>query len=189
MSTPVPDSPQTCTAFIGPLRLASGALAEVAVAVHRALEADPQTSILVFDDQTARLVDLDTRGDEAAVRARYAPESEPPRGRGRPKLGVVAREVTLLPRHWDWLSRQPGGASVALRKLVDGARSDGRSQVREAQEAAYRFMSAMGGDLPGFEEASRALFAGDRGGLEDRMAPWPADLREHVLRLAQGAWS
>ena len=183
------EHPQTCTAFVGSRRLAAGSLAEVALAVSQALQADPLAAVLVFDDQTARPVELDTRGDEAEVRARYAPEPEAQRGRGRPKLGVVAREVTLLPRHWDWLSRQPGGASVALRKLVDGARSDVRGQAREAQETAYRFMSAMGGDLPGFEEATRALFASDQPGLEAQLAAWPVDLRDHVMRLAQGAWS
>ncbi len=75
-----------------------------------------------------------------------------PRGRGRPKLGVVAREVTLLPRHWDWLNAQPGGASVALRKLVEQARraNGDADRARAAREAAYHFMSAMAGDLPAF---------------------------------------
>ena len=86
-----------------------------------------------------------------------------PRGRGRPKLGVVAREVTLLPRHWDWLNSQSGGASVALRKLVEAARlaGDDKDRTRHAQEAAYRFMTALAGNLPGYEEATRALYAAD----------------------------
>ena len=109
-----------------------------------------------------------------------------PRGRGRPRLGVIAKEVTLLPRHWDWLNVQPGGASVALRKLVDEARktSGDRDRVRAAQEAAYRFMSAIAGNLPGFEEATRALFAYDRRGFTHLVANWPEDVRDYAVRLA-----
>ena len=113
-------------------------------------------------------------------------EAPEPRGRGRPKLGVVAREITLLPRHWDWLNSQPGGASVALRKLVEEARrgSGDRDRIRSAQEAAYHFMSAIAGNLPGFEEASRALFAYDRRRFGDLIAAWPEDVRDHVIKLA-----
>lgn len=117
-----------------------------------------------------------------------APEVAEKAGRGRPKLGVTAREVTLLPRHWEWLAAQPGGASVTLRKLVEEARRTTGSQqkVRQAQEAAYRFMSAMAGDFPGFEEASRALFADDRNRFEQHMAEWPVDIRNYAMRLGFG---
>ena len=133
--------------------------------------------MLVFDDATGRAVDIDPRGIDDVLE---------PRGRGRPRLGVVAREVTLLPRHWDWLNSQPGGASVALRRLVDEARrtSGDRDRVRAAQEAAYHFMSAMAGNLPGFEEAARALFAYDRRRFADLIAEWPPDVRDHVVKLA-----
>lgn len=122
-------------------------------------------------------------------RKAVAPEAVP-RGPGRPKLGVVAREVTLLPRHWEWLNGQPGGASVALRKLVDEARraNDGKDRVRQAREAAYRFMSVMAGNERGFEEATRALFAGDRERFEEFVASWPADVRDHAKRLAAAAF-
>ena len=112
-----------------------------------------------------------------------APE---PRGRGRPRLGVVAREVTLLPRHWEWLGAQPGGASVALRKLVEAARrsSGDLDRSRAARDAAYHFMSAMAGNLPGFEEASRALFADDRRQFVALIAGWPGDIRDHIVKLA-----
>lgn len=120
--------------------------------------------------------------------ASAAPEGgvEVPRGRGRPKLGVVAREVTLLPRHWEWLSIQPGGASVALRKLVEEARrtSGARDRQRAAQEAAFRFMMASGGDLAGFEEAVRALFAADRRGFAAHLSAWPEAVRDHAIKLA-----
>ncbi|VTZ49346.1 conserved hypothetical protein [Methylocella tundrae] len=166
--------------------------------------------VLVFDDTTGRVIDLDLRGSSAdiigrlsgpprAFVGRYRPQPgempEPasdggsePRGRGRPKLGVISREVTLLPRHWEWLADQPGGASAVLRRLVDEARRNGgtRRQRRVAQEAAYQFMQAIAGDLPGYEEASRALFADDRSGLERWMATWPQDVRAHALHLAFG---
>ena len=148
--------PRSCTAFAGHQRLAAGDPVAVALAVKRASEAGANGPILVFDDATGAAVDFDLRGDEAAIAARMTPPAAEPRGRGRPKLGVVAREVTLLPRHWDWLAAQPGGASVALRRLVEAARkdADGGEARRAARDAAYRFMSAMAGDRPGFEEAS-----------------------------------
>jgi hypothetical protein len=184
--------PQTFTAFLGQRRLAAGPIAEVALAVKRA---EPRTGepILVFDDASGRAVDFDLRGSESDVLARLATpapqaagEADQPRGRGRPKLGVVAREVTLLPRHWEWLNAQPGGASVALRKLVDEVRrqSGDRDRERLSREAAYHFMSAMAGNLAHFEEASRALFADDRRRFTSLTADWPSDIRDHVIKLA-----
>ena len=173
----------TYTAFQGLRKIAVGALPQVAVSVRDL----PQGAYLVFDDVTGRQVDLDTRGtpDEISVRYSEAPSLEP-RGRGRPRLGVIPREVTLLPRHWDWLNSQPGGASVALRKLVEQARrtSGDRDRLRAAQEAAYRFMSATAGDLPGFEEAARALFAYDRRRFGELIAGWPEDVRDYAIKLA-----
>jgi hypothetical protein len=181
------------TAFSGHRCLASGALAEVALAVKIASGSDDQRPILIFDDATGRAIDIDLRGSHREIVARLpqpapadAPETAEPRGRGRPKLGVVAREVTLLPRHWEWLSTQPGGASVALRKLVEAARraNGDKDRLRAARDAAYHFMSAIAGDLPGFEDASRALFAGDRRALAERIAGWPGDIRDHIVKLA-----
>jgi hypothetical protein len=179
----------TCTAFSGSRRIAQGPLGEVALAVKAAAAADPQAQLLTFDDATGRVIDLDLRGSDAAVLARLVPaaaEDLPARSRGRPRLGVVAREVTLLPRQWDWLAAQPGGASQALRRLVDEARrrDEGARDARAAQETAYRFMAAMAGDLPGFEEATRALFAGDAARFDLHAAPWPADIRAHARQLA-----
>ena len=98
----------------------------------------------------------------------------------------MAREITLLPRHWDWLNSQPGGASVALRKLVEPARraSEGKDRIRQSQEAAYRFMSVMAGNRPGFEEATRALFARDEHRFNQKIESWPADMRSHASKLA-----
>jgi hypothetical protein len=183
---------QTFTAFEGPQRLASGPLHEVALAVKRAEQRDAG-GIAIFSDATGRAIDLDLRGSDDEIVARLPitpdpPEPAPsePRGRGRPKLGVVAREVTLLPRHWEWLNAQPGGASVSLRKLVEVARhaNGDKDRGRAARDAAYHFMSAMAGDLPNFEEASRALFADDRLRLAGLIAAWPGDIRDHVVRLA-----
>ena len=193
----MPDLRHLHTAFTGHRRLATGPLHEVALAVKRALAADPTATALVFSDATGRPVDLDLRGTRAQVAARYAPprdeattdagESPVPRGRGRPRLGVVAREVTLLPQHWEWLAAQPGGISVALRKLVHHAMRSGaeREALTRARERAYAFMAAVAGDLPGFEEAARALFAGDGSKLARVTARWPADVRAHVARLAE----
>jgi hypothetical protein len=185
---------QTCTAFSGTRRIASGAVADVALAAKAVV--DRGENVLIFDDATAATIEIDFRGSAADVRARLAQrtdlaaapskETEAPRGPGRPKLGVVAREVTLLPRHWDWLARQPGGASVALRKLVEHARraSGDKDRVRIGRETAYRFMAAMAGELRNLEEASRALFAGDGARFYSLVAAWPEDIRDHTVKLA-----
>lgn len=197
------------TAFRGHALLRSGSLLEVALAVKESGDDASRGTILVFDDATGRVIDLDLRGsrddvaerlsrtsdDAARPREAGGPASESAsrerRGPGRPRLGVVSREVTLLPRHWAWLAAQSGGASAAIRRLVDEARrKDGGAQARRAaQEAAYRFMTTMGGDLPGYEEALRALFADDTARLEARLAAWPEDVRAYALRLASGAGS
>jgi uncharacterized protein len=182
----------TYTSFDGHRYLASGSLPQVALAVKRALEGGTPGPVLVFDDVTGRPIDFDTRGTEAEVLARLAPASpaatDPadPRPRGRPKLGVVPREVTLLPRHWEWLAQQPGGASVTLRKLVEEARRNGpqRDARRQAQERAFHFMSGIAGDLPGFEEATRALFADDPMRFAEHIRSWPKDVRYHASKLA-----
>jgi uncharacterized protein len=190
-------APDTFTAFEGPRRLVTGPLAAVALAVKRA-ERRASEPLAIFSDATGRATDLDLRGSDEEILARLpqAPVPAPapdetasePRGRGRPKLGVVAREVTLLPRHWEWLNAQPGGASVSLRKLVEAARRSAgdTDRSRAAREAAYHFMAAMAGNLPGFEEACRALFADDFEKLLGMMAPWPDDIRDHSIRLATG---
>lgn len=175
----------THTAFLHDRRIAHGPLGEVAVAVKYA---NADVPVLIFNDVTGRQIDVDTRGTDDEIRARYAEPAEPPRGRGRPKLGVVPREVTLLPRHWDWLNTQPGGASAALRRLVDEARGksagEQRARVRAAHDAAYAFMHAIAGNYPGFEEATRALFANDKARFAEQIAHWPHDVRAHAMHLA-----
>src|SRR5947207_6650678 len=185
---------QSFTVFEGQRRLITGPLAEVALAMKRA--GRTAAPIILFSDATGRSLDLDLRGTDDEIVARLpaaapaapaleAPVNEP-RGRGRPKLGVVAREVTLLPRHWEWLNAQPGGASVALRKLVDEARRGrgARDRLRAVRDAAYHFMSAMAGNLANFEEASRALFADDRRRFVGLIVDWPVDIKDHIVKLA-----
>jgi uncharacterized protein len=187
--------PTTCTAFAGFKCIASGPPEQVALAAKAALDANSAHPLLVFDDLSGTLVDFDLRGTPQEILARLATASpDPPsaltRGPGRPKLGVVAREVTLLPRHWDWLGAQPGGASVALRKLVDAARLThaGADRRRLAQQSADRFMAALAGNEPGYEEAARALYAGDPARFAQSMVAWPADVRDHAMRLAAAAF-
>lgn len=195
--------PETrCTAFAGPRRIAAGELRHVALKAQQALQAG-EHPVLIFDDRSSHLVEVDLRGSSADLLKRLAEaparlsedatqacEGETTRkGPGRPKLGVVAREVTLLPRHWQWLAAQPGGASVALRRLVEDARRShaAHDRHRAAQESAYRFMAAMAGGETGFEDAARALFAGDAAGFEERIAAWPEDVRDHAALLAAEA--
>ena len=187
-----------CTAFSGPQRIASGELRHVAMKAKQAFDLHPDRPVLVFDDADGRTVEVPLELPAADLLrllaqpqlATSADAAPAPRRPGRPKLGVVAREITLLPRHWDWLAAQPGGASVALRKLVEEARkvSSGDDRRRAAQEATFRFMQAMAGDQPGFEEASRALFAGDVARFEEHVARWADDVRDHATWLATDAF-
>ena len=182
---------RTCTAFIDGAFFTSGPQPQVALEVKTAIGQGGTRQILVFDDGSGRVLDFDLSGSDQEIVARLRPASaEGTKTPGRPRLGVVAREVTLLPRHWEWLASQPGGASVSLRKLVEAARAanGGRDRVRLAQQAADRFMMAMLGDQPGYEEASRALYAGDRERFDAITQPWPADLRDHAKRIAAPAF-
>jgi hypothetical protein len=189
---------QSCSAFSGSRLLCSGTLAQVALKAKEALDRDPWARVLIFDDRTSEPIEVDFRGSQQDVLRRVTAGKAPaelvppvhaegvPRRPGRPKLGVVAREVTLLPRHWEWLAAQPGGASVTLRRLVEQARKQGadKQERRRAQEAAYRFISAMAGNEPGFEEATRALFADRQKEFQKITEPWPRDIRQHARKLA-----
>lgn len=167
--------PAICIAFEGVRRIAEGPRDRIAGAVRDAI-AREREPVLVFDAATSTPVEIAPHG---------APQV-PVRPPGRPKLGVTAREVTLLPRHWEWLAGQPGGASVALRRLVDEARrrQDGAERLRAAQDATYRFISVMAGNLAGYEDALRALYRKDRAGFEEMTRIWPDDVAEHARRLA-----
>jgi hypothetical protein len=176
-----------CTAFEGNKLIAQGTRREVREALRKFRSLHPEASIVVFEDQTGEGFDLEgipvpTQGSEPAA------EATPARP-GRPKLGVVAREITLLPRHWQWLETQPGGASVALRKLVEAARKQQapEDRIRQAIEAAYRFLSIMSAHVPNFEDVARALFRRDWLQFDQCTQALPFDVREHLRRLAAPA--
>jgi len=176
-------------AFLGETMLSAGPLGAVLKTLKARFDEDPGAMFLIFEDATGKQVDFDLRGTPAEVQERYqAPE--PRTGPGRPKLGVVSREVTLLPRHWEWLEAQSSGASAAIRRLVDEARKGnaGARPARAAAEAAGRFLTAMAGNLPGYEEACRALWVRDRSRFEELTVPWPEDIRTYARRLAQDAF-
>lgn len=189
-----PDDTLTCTAFDHHRLLASGGLYEVASAAKRALDAGSAGPLLIFDDRSGQQVEIDFRGTLDEVLARLGADAAAPaparRGPGRPRLGVVAREVTLMQRHWDWLAAQPAGASGTLRRLVEQALRAGASgeAARHAIDAVERFMRTMAGDLAGYEEASRAFYRGERGRFARLVGKWPQDVRTHVQRLAAIAW-
>ena len=183
-------------AFEGSRRIASGKPAEVARKSKKLLDQNESSSILVFDAITSRPVEIDWRGtpQEVVDRLTHSMPIETPavsdkRGPGRPRLGVIPREVTLLPRHWDWLNEQPGGASVALRKLVEEAKrsNQGKDRARHSQESVHRFMFAMAGNLPDFEEASRAFYARDSKRFAELIRLWPKDIRDHLKKLVESA--
>lgn len=196
-------APRFCTAFAGQARIATGWLVDVATATKRIVDGGELAPILIFDNATSQPVEIDFRGTteevlqrlasrfpgiEEARQGELAEAVESPRRAGRPRLGVVGREVTLLPRHWDWLGAQPGGASVALRKLIDKARKDCESKdlERKNQELVYRFIHAMAGNLTDFDEVSRALFAGNRQAFAELTEAWPRDIRDHARWLIAG---
>jgi uncharacterized protein len=190
------------TAFAGSRRIERGDLSRVASAVKRAVDLGESAEILIFEDSNGRMVEIDFRGSEDDVQGRVLRamggcgasaaliETDSARKPGRPRLGVVAREVTLLPRHWEWLGRQPGGPSVALRRLVEEAAKDrtGLERRRQAQEAAYRFLSALAGDRPHYEDAVRALFAGDAAAFAQRIASWPPDIQDSAFLIGADAF-
>ncbi|PYE45437.1 DUF2239 family protein [Paenibacillus barcinonensis] len=192
------------TAFVDRACFAKGSLQHVVTLAKNTLGDSQLANVLIFNDGTGKPVDVDFRGSTAAVLDRLRGESkeghtsdtaekeneQPPRKVGRPKLGVVSGEVTLLPRQWEWLKAQPGGASVTLRKLIDEARRVGESesQVRAAQEATYHFMTAMAGDFDRYEEALRALYAGNETLFYEWIDDWTPDIRDYVKSLASSAF-
>jgi hypothetical protein len=174
------------SAFIGTRLLVSGELKKVLLKVKQRLDAGEEALVLIFSDSSGQQVEFDLRGTPDEMLARELPAPRPA-GPGRPKLGVVSREVSLLPRHWDWLEQEPSGISAALRRLVEEAskRDPERQRARHARAAASRFMTALAGDLPNYEEASRALFAEDQARFEELIRSWPKDVRKQLERLTR----
>ena len=183
------DNDKTYTAFEGTALVDSGPLEKVLTVVKSRFDRDPGTLILLFEDQTGRQVDFDLSGPLTEVLKRALPQ-QVRTGPGRPKLGVIAREVSLLPRHWEWLEQQPSGASAALRRLVDEARKrdPGEQRVRLVIEATGRFLSAMAGNLPGYEEVTRALYTRSRQRFDELIRDWPQDIQLHVQHLVGEAF-
>jgi hypothetical protein len=175
----------TCTAFLGTRMVASGSLPSVISMVKETMEEKELLQLLVFDDSTGKQIDVEFRGKTDDLAA-----DESPRRAGRPKLGVVSGEITLLPRHWEWLKDQPGGASVTLRKLIDEARRAGEEQgkIRASQESVYHFMTAVAGNFPHYEEALRELYSGDADRFYDSMEEWAPDIKSHIKKLALDAF-
>lgn len=190
-----PQKDRKYIAFADGKKIASGAIIAVASKAKKTLKANPKSQILIFDDLTSQQIEIDFRGTLETVQQRleevFAKNNiKPIVGPGRPRLGVIAKEVTLLPEHWDWLGRQPGGASVTLRKMIEEAKkkNQGKDLVRQRQEAVYKFMTVMAGDLKNYEEALRALYAGDPQKFAQLISDWPKDIQKHTTTLAQGAW-
>lgn len=176
----------TYTVFSGDELIASGDLATILRASKELNDRSPDAPLLIFENETGRQTDFNLQGNIDQILEREG-AVQSARGPGRPKLGVVSREVTLLPRHWDWLADQRGGASAALRRLVDEARRNEspRDRARQAAAAVGRMMTVLAGDRPNFEEAYRALDAGDRERFRDLTGSWPEAIRAHLSEQAE----
>jgi uncharacterized protein len=182
----VTSSIPTHSAFSGDRLIAFGSLSEVLSAAKAYVDESEDPQLLIFEDRTGRQVDFDFRGSLEEVLSRSLPPPERT-GPGRPKLGVVSREVSLLPRHWEWLEAQPQGISASLRRLVEEARKQnpGEQRARKGREALNKFMTAIAGNRANYEEATRALFASDHQRFEELIADWPEDIRAHLLRVLE----
>jgi hypothetical protein len=183
------------TAFEGSQKIAQGSLSEVVLKVKKRIGRASAHDVLIFSDDTGKTMDISFEGGEKDLlrRLEVYTKAEAPReasGPGRPKLGVISREVSLLPRHWEWLATQSGGASATIRNLIEEARkkSAGAPTVKQVQERTYKFMYALAGDLPNYEEALRALYKRDKKSFVSLIAAWPKDVREHAALLSAAAF-
>ena len=174
------------SAFSGNRLIAFGSLLDVVRASKAHVDAIEDPRLLIFEDRTGRQIDFDLSGTVADVLARAMPAPERI-GPGRPKLGVVSREISLLPRHWEWLEAQQQGISAGLRRLVDEAskRNPREQRAKKGREALSKFMTTMAGNLANYEEANQALFASQNARFEELIAGWPEDIRAHLLRVLE----
>jgi hypothetical protein len=187
------NTPETYTAFEETKRIAQGKLQEVVLKIKKHLGRTENSSILIFSDLTGKTMDINFHGTEKDVLKRlevFVSQQDGETvssGPGRPKLGVVSREVSLLPRHWEWLAIQPGGASATLRKLIEDAKkkSGSASTTKQVQESVYRFLSVIAGNLEGYEEALRALYKADHKNFSLHIQSWPTDVKKHVMEMAK----
>jgi hypothetical protein len=183
---------QPYCAFDNSTQIAEGDLLTVALASKQYADDHPDCLTLIFDSLTGHPVDLLLQGDDEQIRdwiqTNIPSALHTNKRRGRPKLGVVSREVTLLPRHWAWLSTQPGGASVTLRRLVDTAAKDPIVEQRVIQDAIYRIANALAGNEPGFEEAMRSLYRTNQAEFTESISTWPQDVRTRIQEMAGDVW-
>jgi uncharacterized protein len=186
------DAQENYTAFEGTTRLYRGTFQEVVLKVKERLGRAENSSVLIFSNNTGKTMDFNFQGNMKDTLKRLekfvsTQEPRPISGPGRPKLGVISREVSLLPRHWEWLASQPSGASATIRKLIEEAKkkSSTRNSVKHVQECVYRFMSVIVGDMKGYEEALRALYKADRKNFLLHIQDWPTDVRTHVIEMAK----
>ncbi|MBC7539648.1 MAG: DUF2239 family protein [Bacteriovorax sp.] len=182
----------TYTAFDGHKLFGQGDLSEIVIKIKKQLGKSDNASIIIFSDNTGKVFDFNFQGTLSDVKKRLDMyiQTEVPEvnaGAGRPKLGVISREISLLPQHWEWLATQPGGSSSTLRKLVDEAKkkTSGGPSIKQTQEIVHRFASAMAGDFEGFEEALRALYRKDKGLFHAQMKNWPEDIRDYIIELSK----
>ncbi len=175
-------------AFAGAKLVAEGEVSEVLPTIKLRFDRSPSDTVFVFDVTTGRQTDFDLRGtlEDALARVHVGEH----RGPGRPRLGVKSREVALLPRHWAWLEEQPSGISAAMRRLVEDAmkKAPGPERARRIRAALSNVLTALAGDRPHYEEATRALFKNDVERFEQLVARWPGDLRDYAVRQARAAY-
>ena len=79
-----------------------------------------------------------------------------------------------------------------LSKLIEKAEHNPQQRinylVRHHQNLPYPFCDALCGDLPNYEDAMRALLAGDEAGFEDCKGDWPRDLACRAQALSRPIW-
>ncbi len=190
-----PRADRSYTGFLGSRLVASGDILSVAIKIKKSLRLEVKLQVFIFDDLTGDQAEVDFRGDLDQMKTRLQTQVDEQTikksGPGRPRLGVISKEITLLPEHWEWLAIQPGGASVTLRKLIEEAKKKNtqRDQIRQAQDRAYKVMMVLAGDRVGYEEALRALYQGNRQAFQSQIESWPSDIREYTLALAREAFA
>ena len=182
----------TYTAFEGFQICAHGSLDSVAISIKQRLKKDPTTQFLIFSNSSGKQMDLDLSGSQKVILERLkiyqASHFSPATGPGRPKLGVISREVSLLPQHWEWLSNQSGGASATIRRLVDEKIKEpvsAENQIKQAQEVVYRVLSSLAGNLPNYEDVIRFLYRRDKKSFRNAMSDWPKDVVSHTMALSK----
>lgn len=182
---------RSCTVFENDEVLLRGSETEVRQAVRRARAVRPLGKLIAFFDDNGEDFEVEyvPPGTADAIPEPLVEENLV-RKAGRPRLGVVAREVTLLPRHWEWLETQPSGPSAALRRLVESARRDSApaDRTRRSVEATYRFLYTMVGNTAFFPELCRALFRRDWERFDAQLGSWVAwELGEYARMLSRPA--